>query len=524
MIIDSTDFDPAALAYSFDVCIVGAGTSGLFLAHELSTKGMKVLIIEQGDDSHVSPEEFGKLTSYVSHIYDGADNGRSIGLGGTSLLWGGQLIPLLQSDFSFRPFFKLSRWPLKFSDLYFYYLKVLSLYGINFNNNSFDHEVNFSKSFNKRLSIWLPFSKRNQYSFFKKKLHSSSSVFVVKRALFKRFNFSNGRIDSAIINKSDGIDIAIKADHFVLTSGAIESTRLMLEFDQENNHPLTHKGSPLGKYFSDHLSFRLGRVEIKDFKSFSNLVLPIFQNGIMRTPRFELKSSYQITNSSPSAFAHFVFVNDSFNVIDFVKHFLRFIQGKEKFSLSPEMFNPKMFFDFVNLLYYRFFKKRLWIPKSSKVFLQVDIEQLPSEKNLLKLRCPNSTASDDSLVLDWQVSDRDVDFAIQIAKQFSTDWSRNGYSSIAEIVLTSKSDVDDSGASPFDVFHPTGSLRMGDTVETSVVDRDLKVWGVENLWISSTAVFPSSGSANPGLTHLALTSRLSDKLFELISCDSEEGS
>jgi choline dehydrogenase-like flavoprotein len=45
-----------------------------------------------------------------------------------------------------------------------------------------------------------------------------------------------------------------------------------------------------------------------------------------------------------------------------------------------------------------------------------------------------------------------------------------------------------------------------------VVDRDLRVFAVPNLWICSTSTFPSGASANPTLTLMALALRLGDRL------------
>jgi choline dehydrogenase-like flavoprotein len=52
---------------------------------------------------------------------------------------------------------------------------------------------------------------------------------------------------------------------------------------------------------------------------------------------------------------------------------------------------------------------------------------------------------------------------------------------------------------------------MGDDAE-AVVDHNLKVWGVENLWVISTGVLPSAGTANPTFTMLCLTHALAEHL------------
>jgi choline dehydrogenase-like flavoprotein len=60
--------------------------------------------------------------------------------------------------------------------------------------------------------------------------------------------------------------------------------------------------------------------------------------------------------------------------------------------------------------------------------------------------------------------------------------------------------------------HHMGTCRMGDNPRTSVVDRNLKVHGTSNLFVAGSAVFVTSGSANPTLTLTALSLRLADHL------------
>jgi choline dehydrogenase-like flavoprotein len=43
-----------------------------------------------------------------------------------------------------------------------------------------------------------------------------------------------------------------------------------------------------------------------------------------------------------------------------------------------------------------------------------------------------------------------------------------------------------------------------------VVDADCKVHGLANLFVAGSAVFPTAGAANPTLSLVAMTLRLSD--------------
>ena len=63
-----------------------------------------------------------------------------------------------------------------------------------------------------------------------------------------------------------------------------------------------------------------------------------------------------------------------------------------------------------------------------------------------------------------------------------------------------------------DVCHIMGGCRMSSLPEQGVVDKNLQVWGVPNLFICSQAVFPTASHSNPVLTMLALGLRLADHL------------
>lgn len=62
------------------------------------------------------------------------------------------------------------------------------------------------------------------------------------------------------------------------------------------------------------------------------------------------------------------------------------------------------------------------------------------------------------------------------------------------------------------VAHEVGTMRMGDEPENSVVDENLRVHGMENLYVCDLSVFPFSPRANPALTLTALAMRLGDFL------------
>ena len=75
-----------------------------------------------------------------------------------------------------------------------------------------------------------------------------------------------------------------------------------------------------------------------------------------------------------------------------------------------------------------------------------------------------------------------------------------------------------TGQKPHDAYHPVGTCRLGEDRE-SVVSPDLKVHGTSNVFLLSTAVFPSAGSANPTFSMLCFAERLSDLLCSEVKAD-----
>ena len=63
-----------------------------------------------------------------------------------------------------------------------------------------------------------------------------------------------------------------------------------------------------------------------------------------------------------------------------------------------------------------------------------------------------------------------------------------------------------------DSNHHMGGMRMAEHPEDGVVDPDLRLFGTENVFVCSAAVFPASSFSNPTHTVLALAVRLADHL------------
>ena len=60
--------------------------------------------------------------------------------------------------------------------------------------------------------------------------------------------------------------------------------------------------------------------------------------------------------------------------------------------------------------------------------------------------------------------------------------------------------------------HPTGTTAMGTSPADGVCDSNQRVFGLDNLYLASSSVFPHSGANAPTLTIAALALRLAGYL------------
>ena len=523
MIRDLSQFDARPLEITTPVCIIGGGTAGIFLAQRLRQSGIRVVVLESGDGEARKPEEVGQRVLQRGTRYRGADLGRSFGLGGTSVLWGGQMIPLTESDMGVRSAVEIDAWPVGFDEVASYLPVVRQALGMQTREPAADHALlnrrfpalsRLETDFQLRLSEWLPFGVRNFAKAFSESLRADGDLEFWLNASVVRIERSadgSGRIGEVEARSPNGRIMLVRPEVLVVCAGALESTRLMLAFDESSDGMLTRSGAPLGRYFADHLSVTCGRFECNDWRRFNLETAPIFENGVMRTPRLEISDAAQQQLAVTSAFAHFTFLTHGDTGFDLVRNLLRKRQGeRQSLALSPKRLG-RVVGDVSAMAFWRCFHRRLWLPRQADLLLQIDVEQVPNWNSCLTLADERDALGRKRLLIDWKISPQDIRVIRTVAERMIHAWRTSSLKAVASLRLTLQDQFDDF-ESLYDVYHPTGTLRMGATPETSVVDPSLRVWELDNLFVSSTAVFPSAGSANPGLMHLALTARLAERI------------
>jgi choline dehydrogenase-like flavoprotein len=163
----------------------------------------------------------------------------------------------------------------------------------------------------------------------------------------------------------------------------------------------------------------------------------------------------------------------------------------------------------------RLIKKNNWFYKTEEVVLHVNLEQNPNFNNKLFIinEGENKYTKIKRSVLIWKIKRKEIETLRFFLNIFNKSWQNAGLDKIAELKINNHNYK--SLLRSLKVFlHPTGSIRIGTNKSNSVVNKNLKVWNTKNLYVCSTAVFPSSGSTNTGMTLLALAARLGDYLIK----------
>lgn len=497
-----------------DVCILGAGAAGIYLATRLSERGVSVVVLEAGDNACTDSSSIGMNANMTQDDYSGATSGRAFGLGGTTSLWGGVLVPYTSVDIQSRKSGDFNPWSHIVGVTNRYSAIVKSTLAIA---NSDTSEVIVDKALgvakeallknglDVKASEFLPFRRKN-FKFLLSRLPKEADLKVFLGAVADNYEFDKSANGSNHLNfvyvKSGQKRLEVSARSFVIAAGTIESTRILLEMDAQNGDSIIRKGAMVGNYLSDHLSLAIARVEPSSLSLAAMLFAPRFNRGRMRRFRFLEQSS---TVGSSRYFSHFIFDNDNPG-FGLAKKILAGLQSREIPKITPKEFISGIS-GLTGLAWNQVALSRLYIPARTPMHLQLDIEQTPTTDNRIMLG--NTLDSHGRPVVDisWRITPADYANIENAAKQILASWPGSA-AGLPQLTAISERGV---GEKPHDAYHPVGTCRMGEDSE-SVVSPDLKVHGTSNVSVLSTAVFPSAGSANPTFGMLCFAERLAETL------------
>jgi choline dehydrogenase-like flavoprotein len=525
MLVDLEELEAQPEPIRSRVCIIGAGLAGHSLAQSLVAAGIDVALLEAGGRSleERSQSIYNARMARLKH--DGTNEGRFRLLGGSSTRWGGQLLPYTAEILQPSPSLPSYSWPLTIDELAPFYLDAERL--LDADDLPFDAKP-FLDAFHRKASPLLdelpelrarfskcaPFSRRNLGTTVGKNIEQDNSATLYLHANLTELLLAptGDRIEAALVRNYAGTKFRFEAEHFVLSCGTIETSRLLLASRSVNLRGVGNTYDQVGRYFHDQINLPSAKLTGDARRMFLESFGPFLFRRTAHTIKFEASPQLRERLHLLAVMAHIIIDEPEDSGVSVARSLLRSVQrGDLKDAIFRELPKvPRAWIDLGRLAYTAKFEKRRHASPRAAVTLCLNSEQLPLADTRIRLDDDLDHLGMPKTVVDWTISDADLitlrTFAAFLRERFSAlsisgiEWRPEIFDESAEITGIT------------DTFHPMGGCRMGTDPRESVVDSNLTVHGISNLSIASAAVYPAGGSSNPSLTIIALALRLGDRL------------
>jgi choline dehydrogenase-like flavoprotein len=491
-----------------DVAIIGAGTVGLLVATRLAAHGLSVVCLESGGWTQEGEEHPLNDVVQVRARYAGAASGRFRCLGGTSTRWGGALIPFLPQDVA------QADWPLAVGEILKFREEVEQVFGLHDGPYEFPELLPPGATHVGRLAKWPAFRKRNMFQLLQAPARAADGPRIWLQATVTDFAVEAGRLQAITARAPDGAQLRVRAPQFIVAAGAIESTRLLLLLDRDNDGILTREGDTLGRFFHDHLSVPVADLTVIDRPAFNKLVGFRFESGgVMRNLRFELAGQSGARRSVPPCFAHIAFEERGRSGFGALRELFRHLQRRQAPPLSTWRDLLVTAPWLARAVWWRFVEKRLLYPDRATIQVHLVIQQEAVAHNRITLSADRFDRFGKPLAqIDWAPGERDVRHLTAAADLIEALWRDTPLGCLAAFRRRAPGTAEAELARGGGVYHPGGSTRMANSAGDGVVDADLRVFGLPNLRVLSTSVFPTGGGANPTMMLLMLGLRCVDQM------------
>lgn len=462
----------------FSVVIIGSGPAGISLALQLEKFRVPSLIVEAGDETftekasnRLSGEVVGNFPSDLSQL-------RLSQFGGTSGHWGGTCRTLDSYDFD--------KWLIKKSDLEKYLNDACNILDIK---NSFRESL-----IDSNLKI-IEFQQSNVrfYEKYYNYISKSSFISLLLNTTLYNLKFDNKNISEFYLKSHKDQILFLKSKYLVLACGGIENSRILL-WCKENNKNL-FENLPIGNYWMEHpfkiLANGFGNFEkIKtmfsnnfyNFKNFMNF--GEFTVSLAPTKSFIIEN--KILNSGLFLTLHERTNNSYKNIL------------KNLVCIDPNISNKIL----------KLFNKDILCG----ITISSSWEQEAEYSNRIILSEKRDNLGIPLSKLNYKISKKTLKTATTMFENMGNYFVKNNIGRL--VAYDYLYDIDkfltDAG------YHHIGGTIMGEDAKNSVVDKNLKVHGINNLYVCGSSVFPTGGHANPTLTIIQLSLRLGTYLSDAI--------
>jgi choline dehydrogenase-like flavoprotein len=541
VIVSSLDLSNA-LASDATVCIVGGGAAGITLACELDGCKFKVLLLEAGGlSAPAESPDYYRGTAAPPH--PAADEYRRSAFGGTTSIWGGRCVPFDPIDFERRDYIADSGWPISYEAVATHYGRALEYCdagGFDFTASaSVGNDPTISDLTDRsvicsdlieRYSLPTDFGKR-----YRAKLAASKNVTAVLGARCVSLGRRAGEdaVSSIEIVLESGERRTLRPSVVILAAGGIEATRLLLASDPTGKG-LGNRFDCLGRYYSCHIQGTFARLVpngaavVFDFERTRDGVYcrrklqfaPQAQRlHRLRNTAFRLHFPEYSDASHGSAAMSAIYLAKSL----LISEYRNILQHKAEFAVTsprtehlrnvltgfPQLLGFGADWLFRRQLASRKLPYTLIANRDGSYPLEFNCEQTPLASSRITLLQEVDVHGVRRVNIDWRKSEEDI-AAVQRGFQLLRDTLRSASKSRIEFddeTITRRLEACDPTGG-----HHLGTARMAASAHAGVVDGNCALFDSPNLYVASSAVFPTSSHANPTLTIVALALRLAKHL------------
>lgn len=536
-----------------DVVVVGAGPIGIATALELARSGVQVALIDSGLErtDHTAQElaDFDSRQDDYFHARTDLTVRRAVG--GASAMWGGRCVAFDPIDFENRTLTPQSPWPIRYEDVEPYLQRACDWAQCGqaaFNARDIpelaqqdmvvglpDGEVRTTD-----LERWSSPTRFGREYRAELKDSSRLSLWTGVTCTEIVTSPSGDSVDHLVVKTLDGREGRVVATDYIIATGGVEATRLLLASDRHHPAGLGNAGGHLGRWYMAHVEGRVARVKFStDEVTYEH---ERDREGVYVRRRFTFSPQLQRELELPNAAVWLVNppIGDPSHGSGILSGvYLTLISPVGRFLLAEaireahtktdgppqiaahvrnivrDLFRSIRFA--VTFSYARFLRKGRKAPgffvksADNQYLLHYHGEHLPHWESRVELTDERDALGMRRVRTHMHFSQADYASAQKAIDLIDAHLRGNGAGKV-EWLTDDAADSIREFMHGFAGYHQAGTTRMSETADGGVVDSDLQVHGVHGLYVASTSVLPTSSQANPTLIGIALGVRLAERL------------
>jgi choline dehydrogenase-like flavoprotein len=515
------------------VCIVGAGVAGITLALELDRYGIDTCLLESGGYKPDDDTRDLYRGENAGLPYAFADGSRSRYLGGSSNCWGGWCRPLDPWDFEPRDWVPGSGWPFGLDELAPYYARTHTL--LKLGPDNFDPAFwapAIGRADVKRIPLVTgnirdtiaQFSPPARFGkLYRADLERSRyiRVFLHANVVHIDTDADASHVTRVEVATLTGRRMTVAAKRFVLAAGGIENARLLLASNRVQAAGLGNAHDNVGRYFMDHPRIMSASVRFAPAWSRNKLydIKYHYQNAAVSAYGTPISSQFALT---PAVLRRERLLNS--RVWFFSLFHGEGTEGAEALIrckqalLHKDQPGRRWHDDLATMLRHPidtagFGVTRLLQPRAliRDIKLQAIVEAQPNRDSRVTLSDLRDRLGMPRVKVAWRLTElaqRTFDRTFELLAQ---ELRMGG---VAQVALDPPLEGRPWPSTLEGTWHHMGTTRMHDSERQGVVDRHGKVFGVDNLFVAGSSVFPTVGANFPTITIAALTLRLAEHLAQ----------